>query len=507
MRKTVAYLRKSRADINLEKEMGYDVLKRHREIIKKLAEQNGAIIECFFEEVVSGETIEARPQIQSLLKEIENNSIEEVYVVDVDRLARGDTEDQGRIAKTFKFGNTKIVTPSKVYDPNNEFDEDFFEFGLFMSRREYKIINKRLNRGRLSSVNEGKYIGSICPYGYTKEKLKGEKGFKLVIDREEAKIVNIIFNLACEGIGASNIANHLNKIGSKPRKSEVWVSASIRDIIHNPVYYGMIKWGYRKIEKTMNNGIIYKSRPKHNEYVLTQGLHEPIIKMEKWELANKNSKIKEGKSTKKDLTLHNPLAGLIVCSVCGRTMQRKSYKSGYNDTIICPLPHCKNHGSHLYLVEKRILTSLQEFMLKYEKILSTYQKEPIEEEYDTNNIELITKEIEKTKQQLNKAFDLLEQNVYDNNTFIERSNTLKNRIKELENEREKYSNKSKIKKIEKIKNIIPKLHEVLEHYDDTLPAEHKNDLLKSVISKAYYLKTVKGRGFEDEFSLKIDIKL
>ena len=360
-----------------------------------LAKQNSIILDEYFEEVVSGETIQDRPKIQELLKKIENNEIEEVYVVDVDRLARGDTEDQGRITKTFKFGNTKIVTPGKTYDPNNEFDEDFFEFGLFMSRREYKIINKRLNRGRLSSVNEGKFIGSVCPYGYSKEKLKGQKGYKLIIDDEESKIVQIIFNLASSGIGASNIANHLNKIGSKPRKSEVWVSASIRDIIHNPVYFGMIKWGYRKTEKKMINGLVYKSRPKHEDYTLVKGLHKSIVDEEKWLLANKNSKLKAGKSTKKSLILHNPVAGLVKCAVCGRRMQRRNYRSGHIDGLICPLPHCKNVGSHLYLIENRILASLQEFLKHYEGILSTYQKEQIQETFDANNIELINKEIEK----------------------------------------------------------------------------------------------------------------
>lgn len=507
MRKKVAYLRKSRADIELENVTGEDTLKRHREIIKNLAKQNSIILDEYFEEVVSGETIQDRPKIQELLKKIENNEIEEVYVVDVDRLARGDTEDQGRITKTFKFGNTKIVTPGKTYDPNNEFDEDFFEFGLFMSRREYKIINKRLNRGRLSSVNEGKFIGSVCPYGYSKEKLKGQKGYKLIIDDEESKIVQIIFNLASSGIGASNIANHLNKIGSKPRKSEVWVSASIRDIIHNPVYFGMIKWGYRKTEKKMINGLVYKSRPKHEDYTLVKGLHKSIVDEEKWLLANKNSKLKAGKSTKKSLILHNPVAGLVKCAVCGRRMQRRNYRSGHIDGLICPLPHCKNVGSHLYLIENRILASLQEFLKHYEGILSTYQKEQIQETFDANNIELINKEIEKTNNQLNKAFDLLEQGLYDDNTFIARSTILKNKLQELKLEKEKYISTSKTNKIEKIKNIIPKLEEVLKNYNTSLTAEDRNNLLKSVINEAHYLKTVKGHNHEDEFTLKIDIKL
>ena len=507
MRKKVAYLRKSRADIELENTTGEDTLKRHREIIKKLAKQNSVILDVYFEEVVSGETIQARPKIQELLKEVENNEIDEVYVVDVDRLARGDTEDQGRISKTFKFGNTKIVTPGKTYDPNNEFDEDFFEFGLFMSRREYKIINKRLNRGRLSSVNEGKFIGSVCPYGYSKEKLKGQKGYKLIINEEEAKIVKIIFNLALSGIGASNIANHLNKIGSKPRKAEVWVSASIRDIIHNPVYYGMIKWNYRKTIKTMKNGIIYKSRPKQKEYILVEGLHEAIIDEEIWKIANKNSKIKEGKSVKKDLTLQNPLAGLVECGICHRTMQRRNYRSGHIDGLICPLPHCKNVGSHLHMVENAILDSLQRYLNQYEETLASYKKDEPVHELDTNNVELIEKEIEKAKNQLNKAFDLLEQEIYDSNTFIERSKSLKIRIDELEKEKEKYSIKTKQEKIEKIKDIIPKLRNAINTYSASLPATDRNELLKSVINKVYYIKSVRGKGHEEEFELQINIKL
>lgn len=507
MRKKVAYLRKSRADLELENVTGQDTLKRHREIINKLAEQNSVILDYYYEEVVSGETIEARPKIQELLKEIENNNIDEVYVVDVDRLARGDTEDQGKISKTFKFGNTKIVTPSKVYDPNNELDEDFFEFGLFMSRREYKIINKRLSRGRLSSVNEGKFVGSVCPYGYSKEKLQGQKGFKLIINEDESKIVKIIFQLASQGIGASNIANHLNKIGSKPRKSEVWVSASIRDIIHNPVYYGMIKWNYRKVVKTMKNGIIYNSRPKQKEYTLVKGLHEAIVSEEQWKIANENSKIKEGKSTKKSLTLQNPLAGLVECGICHRTMQRRNYRSGHIDGLICPLPHCKNTGSHLYLVENAILNTLQGILKEYEQMLVSYKKESIQQEFDSNNVELIEKEVEKLNNQLNKAYDLLEQGIYDNTIFLERSKLLKQQIKNLEIEKDKYSQQSKKKKMEKIKDIVPKLKNVLDTYSTNLSPEERNNLLKTIIKKIYYIKTVKGKGHEEEFELNIDIKL
>ena len=105
-----------------------------------------------------------------------------------------------------------------LHDGSNEFDEEYFEFGLFMSRREYKTINRRLtrgrdssdffqhfldfrscrdgfagydfvvgfsnmiSRGRDSSAAEGKYINSIAPYGYKRVKLPNEKGFDIPVD-------------------------------------------------------------------------------------------------------------------------------------------------------------------------------------------------------------------------------------------------------------------------------------------------------------------------------------
>jgi len=104
-----AYLRKSRADIELEKNSGVDTLQRHRDIIKQTAKNMNITIDRWFEEVVSGETIEARPEVQKMLLEVEQDFYEGILVVDVDRLARGDTADQSRISKAFSYSNTKRV--------------------------------------------------------------------------------------------------------------------------------------------------------------------------------------------------------------------------------------------------------------------------------------------------------------------------------------------------------------------------------------------------------------
>ena len=169
------YLRKSRADLEAETRGEGETLKRHEKILLDLSKKMNISISKIYKEIESGETIAARPVMQQLLSDIEKDMWKGVLVVEVERLARGDTIDQGIVAQAFKYTNTKIITPMKVYDPSNEFDEEYFEFGLFMSRREYKTINRRLQQGRIQSVKEGKYLGTVAPYGYKRVKLKDQK--------------------------------------------------------------------------------------------------------------------------------------------------------------------------------------------------------------------------------------------------------------------------------------------------------------------------------------------
>lgn len=55
----------------------------------------------FYREVVSGETLDACPEIQKILKQIESPKFKAILIVDIQRLSRGDLEDAGRFLKLF----------------------------------------------------------------------------------------------------------------------------------------------------------------------------------------------------------------------------------------------------------------------------------------------------------------------------------------------------------------------------------------------------------------------
>ena len=160
------YLRKSRKDSENPNFTDEEILSRHQQLLEETAERQGLQIATIYREIVSGDSIAGRPVMQQLLQEVRSGQWDGVLVVEIERLARGDTEDQGAVAKAFQYSGTQIVTPLKTYDPANEFDEEYFEFGLNMSRRELKTINRRLVRGRQASAKQGKYVGSVAPFGY-----------------------------------------------------------------------------------------------------------------------------------------------------------------------------------------------------------------------------------------------------------------------------------------------------------------------------------------------------
>ena len=520
------YLRKSRADLEAEAKGEGETLARHEKALIELGQRQKLNITQIYREIVSGETIAARPVMQQLLSDVEQGIWEGVLVMEVERLARGDTIDQGIVAQTFKLSDTKIITPLKTYDPNNEYDEEYFEFGLFMSRREYKTINRRLQRGRIASVKEGKYVGNKAPYGYLRKKLENDKGYTLIPDSDQAPIVKMIFDLYANGkqqedgtivkTGISQIVRKLNEMHIPPLKSDVWVNASIQQMLRNPVYIGKVRWNSRPVHKKMIDGKIVKERPRANpkDWVLADGLHEPLIAQKTWDTVQQLLSEHSYHSAPKNMEIKNSLAGLIICGKCGRRMVRRPYAPrDYPDSLMCPVTSCDNISSALDLVEDRVLQALRQWLADYRLAYEQQKNMSSREQSDHQKAALLLAqgELKKLEKQRDNIYDLLEQGIYTTDVFLQRSQGISEKIKALSNSIDRISQEIEHEKLieQSRKNIIPRAEYVLAEYPKAKTPAEKNRLLKSVIEKAVYTKTVNGRwhGRPDEFDLVLYPKL
>lgn len=500
MERYVKYLRKSRFDRDYAELSIEETLKRHEAILDKIARDRGYHISKTYYEVVSGESIAARPEVQKLLEEVSSGLYTGVLVVDLERLARGNGADQAYISQVFQFSGTKIITPQKTYDPSNEFDEEYFEFGLFMSRREYKTINRRLIRGRDSSASEGKYISSIAPYGYRRVKLPDEKGYTLEPEPEEAKYVQKIFEMFLHHAGTKIIANFLNDHQVPTRHGDLWTYSTVSNIIKNPVYMGKIKRGWSKQIKVMENHEVkrkIKRKSDFRDYDMFQGRHTPLVSEEDFWLAQEIRQIRQpSPQVKKDFELQNAFVGLLFCANCGKRIGRTtmSNKCGGTARLRCVNSrNCKNSSANYDVVEAAIIDALRTWLTGYRiKIRDIgYADEIAELEVRALRQE---QEVSKLLEQLDRAYTLVEQGVYSLDIFQQRRETLNASIAE---ERKKLSTLQAT--LERLRdsnaaqsNLIPQTELLLESYDQ-MTVQERNTLLKQILSKIEYKKGENGK--------------
>ena len=339
----LVYMRKSRTDdplLSVE-----EVLAKHESILDEWAEKYlGERIpeENKFREIVSGETIADRPEVQTVLKKIESPKYKAVLIVEVQRLSRGDLEDAGRLIKLLRYTNTLVITPPKTYDLSDEYDRDAFERELKRGNEFLEYQKKIMNRGRLLSVSQGNYVGSNPPYGYDKVWVSEGKRKcpTLAINEEEANVVRMIFDMYVnQDMGRPSICKHLDSLGITPPKGKVWSSASLKDLLENVHYLGKVKWNWRKTVTIVEDGAIVKTNPKSKigEYLIYDGKHPAIISEELFNAAlAKQGRNHRAKPTTK---VRNPFATLLYCQ-CGRIMILRTQKSRDGK----PRLICNDHG-------------------------------------------------------------------------------------------------------------------------------------------------------------------
>lgn len=501
------YLRKSRADRDMEGQSVEEVLARHKKILTDLAARKGLYIEEVYEEVVSGETIRDRPEIQRLISDCYAGKYAGVLVVEITRLSRGNQGDAQTILDCFQYANNNsgvlVITPTKTYDiVRSQEDLEYLEFELFMSRREYKMITKRMDRGKKQAIVEGNYMSSYRPYGW--EIVKERKTRTLKPHPTEFEIGRMIYEWRVkEKLSPYKIAARLTAMGVPTYTgSAEWSKDTVKDFLRNPVNMGKVRWNDRMQVKTMKDGELVTSRPRSDQsehYMLYDGKQPKMVDEETWKAANADFR---DDKTKANLILTNPLAGLLRCANCGKTMAYQSYKRHkgrveprylHQQSQICKVKSAM-YKDVMNAVVHSLRLYIEDFETKVDNLPDT------DEEAVTGQIEALQRERKKTEKILARIFDDYEAEIYTANEFVERKakhtatiESIKQQIRVLENsipEKEEYE--------EKVLKLSDALDALL---DPEMSAESKNVFLKQIISRIEY-----SRENDDEFILDIQLQ-
>lgn len=470
------YLRKSRAD-----DPGEPIevtLARHREALSACMAKLAISVapEDVFEEVVSGDSLYARPQMLKLLEGVEQGLYAGVLCMDIQRLGRGSMSDQGAILDAFKLSGTKIITPNKVYDLSDETDETYTEFETFLGRQEYKMIKRRLRRGIKATVQSGGYIAN-APFGY--DKVRIGKLPSIRPNETEAPFVQMMFDLYVSGLGCQRIADKVNAMGAKPRRGDSFNRTTVRAILQNPVYAGKIVWDRKThIRHSKQNGgkhLTIYNPPE--SWTIVEGIHQGIVSQETFDQVQAIF-ARQHRSPSFTGVIENPLAGLVICGNCGHHMQRQADKRGG------PMLLCQKRGcivsSKLHVVEEQLISRLREEMAL---LVHTEGDRSPQQDNSLQTLQAIEKQIATVKAQDDRLHDLLEQNVYDTDTFLKRHSALTQRLASLEAAKADLHPPAQLD----VPKMAARIQGVLDVYY-TLSSQERNELLKSVLEKVVYKK-------------------
>lgn len=493
------YLRKSQSDdASLTVE---EVLSRHESDLKRWQDANleYPIPESnYYREVVSGESISARSEFKKLLKRIESPKIKAVLVVDCARLGRPDMEEIGRITKLFRYTNTLIITPQRIFDLNDEWDREQFEREMMRSNDFLNYTKKVLTRGKEISLRAGWYINAITPYGYERDwAMEGNrKRPTLKIVEEEAQIVRQIFDwYVYDGLGATKISQKLNAMGIKARKGGLWKKSSVINILKNEHYIGKVVIKKHIDVNTVQDQEITKRCLFNPDYEMVDGKHPAIVDEDVFYKAN--NKVHSYPSVKPSETLQNPFASILKCE-CGKVMLRRKNRNTFRYNCD-EQTYCGNSS----VSEKALINAVVDALKEHLENISAKvtpddsKKREKHSEYisllESRYLECETKEIalwEKyTEEHMpKKVFDKLIQKNTEEKQAIE--NELEIALSDAPPSIDYQS-------------AIVTLHEAIDSLnDDSVSASAKNKILKQVVDSITYKRPKSKRMTPEEAASK-----
>lgn len=223
-----------------------------RKACHRFAEEKGwTIVHEEQEDGVSGHKVRAenRDKVQIIKEHAKQGKFDILLVFMFDRIGRIADETPFVVEWFAKNGVRAWSTQEGEQRFDNHTDKltNYIRFWQADGESEKTSIRTRTALGQL--VEDGFFKGGLAPYGYSLERSgrfnkRKHELYELVVNEAEAAVVRIIFDkYVHEGYGAQRIATYLNDKGYRARTGKKWHHASIRGIICNLTYTGVLRSG------------------------------------------------------------------------------------------------------------------------------------------------------------------------------------------------------------------------------------------------------------------------
>lgn len=387
----------------------------------------------------SATKMETRDEFERMTTDALNGKFDLIVGWSTDRMARN-LEEMTAYRKQMRISGVQITTvmePTAISDPRTlslDFKSKDKILNLILDWKSEADNETRVARFSLGKKGKAKKGINPCkvPYGYRKmityENNDPDKKQEVdVVIEKEAVIVRDIYNYYDQnGWGFRRIAEELNSRNIKPPKGKLWGYSTIKYILQNPTYTGLVRWGWRLSESKESRTRLQQGHVG----IIVQGQHVPIIEPELFQRVQEKITVRAKLGGR---AIHSPglLSGLIYCGRCHGhsylSTGKQSKKSGDWAAYLCSkyAQYGKAGCSSRYLIskikaEEAVVQKIRELASNTEAQEEFIKQNRSSKKHDIQaRIKILNKELEQVGEARKRITNLLTSQDFDNRTITD----------------------------------------------------------------------------------------
>lgn len=424
-------------------EEGYSIDEQQLKLRQHCESKDDLVVELYEDRGISGKNISGRPGLKKLLDDASKNKFDLVLVWKLNRISRN-LYDILKIVDLLDKNNIAFRSLSESFE--TETPQGRLQLNIIGAIGEFEreTISENVKLGMSARAREGKWNGGkVLGYDIVEIPSEGKKrkNTKLVINETEATTIRRIFELYSKGNGYKSVVNTINKEGHRSKRGNAFATATVKEILTNPVYIGMIRYNLRQDwNKKRRKGI-------NPNPILVEGEHDAIIDRETWEKVQVINKQRSKKQQRRYST-EALLTGILKCPVCGSAMTISRTTNTLKDgtkkveeyyacgawkskgTAVCNSNTIKINKADEYVLDKVMELVNEEVVLK--KIVDNINKNKSNKLKPLlKSLDVVNKEIDKFNNKKNKSIELFEDGILTKVELAERIKVMNEDIEKL----------------------------------------------------------------------------
>lgn len=407
----------------------------------------------FADEGISGTKLKNREAFSYMLELASQKLFDTILIKNVARFSRS-VVDGANAIKILKGYGVRVIFEDGNIDTSIPTSELLINMMISVGQEESRAKSEAIKFGQRRLREKGGWCGTDV-YGYDRS------GGYLKVNQEEAQIVKQIYSLYLdEHKGTGAIARILNEGGITTKKGAIWHDTSIKGIISNSLYTGLIITNTKTntdINMTSDKalGLNYIKNLSEDNWIKVENPDLQIIDKDLFDRVQKEkTKRAEEYGSCGHKVGEHLLSGLFVCGHCRSTYIRKQRgrgealeRLGYYWTCrhkdksgLCTHRYMLLENDLLEMIQNKILQMQQtDFNGEYQAFLEIFYG------YEPERLEQIERDLEKLVARIDKNFDLYTEDKIDEEDYLRRNQNFSDERSKITAERAVIINNKKLR--------------------------------------------------------------